>query len=592
MDFAAALSQVEIFSGLPADALATLAESAQMLTLASGEALYAEGEPPRQLYVLIHGRLQVTARGKLLGYVNRHELVGEMGVVAAEARNASIRALRDCMLLSIPASTFMIFMRSQPDCLVQLTRLVIARGRQYQTLRQVSANAKGGTLALIPAAAGVPAVQLAEALTAHMQGWPETRLITSAHVNSVFGDGSAQTPLDGSEEDTRLRSWLADLEHTHRFILYAADNGHDPWSLRCLRQADRILMLAESSATPEPVPVLNTLQAGSLVTPVELVLLRPEGDAAPNTLAWCRATGARAHYFVHPWAKAEIAALARQISGRGIGLVLGGGGARGFAHIGLVRALEQLQIPVDIVGGTSMGAFVSALLACGFDSVEMSHIAHETFVARNFLNDYTLPKVSLIRGERFHARLTSIFGSRRIEELRRSYYCISTNLTTGLPMVHDQGHLASWVGTSMSVPGVAPPIAFEGDLLCDGGIVNNLPTDVMQHLERGVIIACNVSNNGDIRAPGAGLGEPDQLALLNWKSDTRAPTLTEILMRTATLTSDTVTQQASIERADTYIRMPIEDIGMFDWQRLDELIERGYEHALTLLTPLRDNLLR
>jgi NTE family protein len=144
----------------------------------------------------------------------------------------------------------------------------------------------------------------------------------------------------------------------------------------------------------------------------------------------------------------------------------------------------------------------------------------------------------------------------------------------------------------MSVPGVAPPIAFEGDLLCDGGIVNNLPTDVMQHLERGVIIACNVSNNGDIRAPGAGLGEPDQLALLNWKSDTRAPTLTEILMRTATLTSDTVTQQASIERADTYIRMPIEDIGMFDWQRLDELIERGYEHALTLLAPIRENLLR
>lgn len=592
MDFAAALSQVEIFSGLPADALATLAASAQTLTLASGEALYAEGEPPRHLYVLVHGRLQVTARGKLLGYVNRHELVGEMGVIAAEARNASVRALRDCLLLSIPASAFMIFMRSQPDCLVQLTRLVITRGRHYQNLRQASASAQGGTLALIPAAPGVPAVQLAEALTAHMQGWPQTRLVTSAHVDSLFGAGSAQTPLDGGADDTRLRRWLADLEHRHHFILYAADNGHDPWSLRCLRQADRILMLAESGSAPEPVPVLHALQAGGLVAPVELVLLRPEGDAAPHTLAWCRATGARAHYFVHPWAKAEIAALARQISGRGIGLVLGGGGARGFAHIGLVRALEQLQIPVDIVGGTSMGAFVSALLACGFDSVEMSHIAHETFVARNYLNDYTLPKVSLIRGERFHARLAAIFGARRIEELRRSYYCISTNLTTGLPMVHDQGSLATWVGTSMCVPGVAPPIAFEGDLLCDGGVVNNLPTDVMQHLERGVIIACNVSSNGDIRAPGAGIGEPDQRALLNWKSDTRAPTLTEILMRTATLTSDTVTQQASIERADTYIRMPIEDIGMFDWHRLDELIERGYEHALTLLTPLRENLLR
>lgn len=104
-----------------------------------------------------------------------------------------------------------------------------------------------------------------------------------------------------------------------------------------------------------------------------------------------------------------------------------------------------------------MGAFIAALVACGFDSVEMTHIAYETFVARNYLNDYTMPRVSLIRGQRFHSRLHAIFGQRRIEELRQTYYCISTNLTTGQAVIHDQGELATWVGTSMSVPGVAPP---------------------------------------------------------------------------------------------------------------------------------------
>jgi NTE family protein len=287
-----------------------------------------------------------------------------------------------------------------------------------------------------------------------------------------------------------------------------------------------------------------------------------------------------------------LSALARQITGRGVGLVLGGGGARGFAHIGLVRALHQLQIPVDITGGTSMGAFVAAMVACGFDPVEMSHVARETFVNNNFLNDYVLPRVSLIRGKRFFNRLIDIFGERRIEELRRSFYCISTNLTSGATVVHDHGLLAAWVGTSMAVPGVAPPVAWEGDLLCDGGIVDNLPTDVMQALERGSIIACNVSQAGDIRAPGRGIGIPEPGALLEkWISDGVRPRFSEILLRTATLTADTLFRKDAIDRADVDIHMPVQDVGMFAWKRLDELVERGYEHGMERLGPLREQLL-
>lgn len=147
----------------------------------------------------------------------------------------------------------------------------------------------------------------------------------------------------------------------------------------------------------------------------------------------------------------------------------------------------------------------------------------------------------------------------------------------------------------MSVPGVAPPVAWHENLLCDGGVINNLPTDVMQNLERGAIIASNVSSHDDIRVPGIGLNEPDQSALLNWNKIIkdkllRAPRLAEILMRTATLASDTMIQAAAIERANLHIRMPIDGIGMFDWHRLDELVERGYEHALETLVPIRDTL--
>jgi NTE family protein len=592
IDYMASLHKVAVFSTLPIEAITAMAKMAQAQRLISGERLYRVGDPPRFLHILIHGRLQIRKEERVEGYINRYELLGEMGVIAAEARRSTVFALRDCLLLNLPASAFMALIRDYPDTLVALTRLIILRGRDAPHTQLQQANAAGGTLAVVPAIRDVPAMLLAEALTGHMSGWPETRVVSAAHVDSVFGDGFSRTPQDGSDADAKLCAWLASLELQHRFIMYVADNGTDTWSLRCLRQADRILLVAESGQKPRSTPVLETLREGGLVAPVELVLLRPIGDAAPHTLDWLDATGARAHYFIHPWAKPEIAALARQISGRGIGLVLGGGGARGLAHIGLIKALEQLGIPVDVVGGTSMGGFVAAMLACGFDSTEMIHIAHETFVAKNYLNDYTLPKVSLIRGERFHNRLNTIFGERRIEELRRTFYCISTNLTTGMPGVHDRGPLGSWVGTSMCVPGVAPPIAFEGDLLCDGGVVNNLPTDVMAQLERGIIIACNVAALGDMAAPGAGMDAPDQGALLNWQSEGEPPSLSEILMRTATLTSDTVTLQASIDRADIYLRMPIDDIGMFDWLRMDELVKRGYENGLEVLTPLREKLLR
>jgi NTE family protein len=236
-----------------------------------------------------------------------------------------------------------------------------------------------------------------------------------------------------------------------------------------------------------------------------------------------------------------------------------------------------------------MGAFLSALLALGLDSVEMVHTARETFVNNNFLNDYALPRVSLIRGRKFGARLSEIFGDRQVEELRRTFFCVSTNLTTGAPVVHDRGPLSLWVGTSMAVPGIAPPIAYEGELLCDGGVLDNLPTGVMQGLERGAIIACNVSTDGYLRAPGSGIGRPDPEALLRHGSMDTPPRLSEILVRSAMLSSATSVDLAA-ERADVYVRMPSQDFGMFDWKRIDELVELGYRYAMEQLAPVRDAL--
>ncbi len=583
MDLIDILHSLPLFAALPRERLEPLARQARLQRLGSGELLYQAGDTATEFHLLVHGRLQVMANGQALGQVSRGEPIGEMSVISGENRKADVRALRDSVVLALPAITLTNFLTEHPESHWQMTRLIIERARKSAVQVQ---RAKRGcqNIALIAASPGLPVLRLAEQWVRHLPAWPSTRLVTAAQIDTLFGDGTgdgaAQTATDHSADDLAISSWFAELEGQHAHLVFAAQQVDEPWLLRCLRQADRILVLASANDEPQMNAALLALQGQQRLAPVELVLLRPEGDSSPHTSAWCKATRARAHYYVRAGSADDLAALARQTTGRGIGLVLGGGGARGFAHIGLMRAMEQLQIHVDVVGGTSMGAFVAAMVACDFDSVEMTYIARETFVNHNYLNDYTLPRVSLIRGQRFHARLQAVFGARRIEELRRTFYCISTNLSTGHPVVHDYGGLATWVGTSMSVPGVAPPIAWEGDLLCDGGVVNNLPTDVMRGLERGLILASNVSSEDDIRAPGAGRGEPDQQALLNWKGKDRIPKLSEILMRSATLTSETITRDAAIARADIYLRMPVTDIGMFAWDQLDTLIERGYDYAM------------
>ena len=244
---------------------------------------------------------------------------------------------------------------------------------------------------------------------------------------------------------------------------------------------------------------------------------------------------------------------------------------------------------IDVAGGSSMGAFISALVACGYSSNEMLPLLRETFVTHNYLNDYMFPRIALIKGRKFLRRLREVFGEMQIEHLLLPFFCVSTNLTRGTAVIHDSGPLEIWLAASMSVPGIAPPVVWKGELLADGAVVNSLPTDVMQGLARGPIIASNVSTDGDIRAPG--IEGPDPEGLLTWTGPGEPPNLRDILFRTATLTSESGVQRRAAS-ADLYLRMPVTGIGMFEWKRMEEIIDRGYQFAKEKLEASADLLLR
>lgn len=566
------------------DALAReqLAAQAELVRLRGGENLFTAGAVADTLYIVATGRLRaVYPDGRVAGDIARLEPIGEIGLLTGETRGASVHALRTSELFAFSRDAFYAFAQQQPAALMAMTKVILSRLREPTREAKLRAARKTRCIAVVPASAAVNGPEFAAQL--HAALGPQAALVNAERAAAEIGPAAASTWAEAP-----LRDWLSRLEFRHPQLVFDA-SGAQGWSQTALRQADRVLVVADALTQPDRCAVTETLLRAGLRVPVEVVLLRGEGISAASTLAWKAALFAESHYFVRPQVSADIASLARQITGYGMGLVLGGGGARGFAHIGLLKALQELNMPVDVCGGASMGAFVAALHASGRDIQNITEVVRDTFVHRKLLNDYVLPRVSLIGGKKFRQHLRSIFGEARVEHLRTPFFCVSTNLTRGSCEVHKQGIVADWLAASMCIPGLAPPVGYKGGLLADGAVINSLPTDVMQDLARGPIVASDVSTEGAISAPSAQGEDPDFEAVFQRGQDGQRVGIVDVLFRTTSLTSESGTK-ARAERADLYLRMPVGSMKTFDWPLLDQIIDKGYRHAINHLPGLLSKL--
>ncbi|WP_420427842.1 patatin-like phospholipase family protein [Algiphilus sp.] len=573
MDVRSCLSSSPLLGQLPAVALDALTAEAVTVSLRGGDTLFEAGDPTDAVYLVAVGRLRIALPHAPVD-IAAGDLVGEVGALTDEARTATASALRDTLLLKIDAEAFRRVLSRHEDAQRALLRMVVARLRGAHSGRspqQRSAHA----VTVLPLTedadyAGV-ARALAQSLAAELRG--HVPLLDRQAVDRDLGPGAAQTRFDAGAANARLVSWLQALEGDTAHLVAAADGVPEPWTLRVARQADRILLVAGDG--PLHTDTLQALETAATPAPRELVLCGAKARAAELMAR----SGAGFLHHCDPKQPQTLRRLARQVAGKATGLVLGGGGARGFAHIGLLRALEEAKLDIDMIGGTSMGAFIAALHAQGASPQAMRDICDDVFVQNNHLNDWVIPRVSLIRGRKFLNKLRSVLGEGLIEDLPIPFYCVSTNLTRGQPQVHREGKLASWVGTSMCVPGIAPPVVYQGELLADGAVVNSVPVDTMHHMDRGPVIACDVGAPGELSLPG--IKGPAPEALLKARRSKR-PQLSDILMRMTTMTSD-LRLEENARHADLFLRMPVDTVNMFSWDALDETIEAGYAHACKVL---------
>ncbi|HTT85538.1 MAG TPA: patatin-like phospholipase family protein [Rhizomicrobium sp.] len=571
----ARLRSFPLLRDLSEPALKRLLAQATWFGLPGGTLLPRDGENDRALFLVVTGSLGVfaetgKAERRLVAHVAAGETVGEMSLISGEPHSAEFVALRDTELLRISREGFEALMARHPHVVLNLMRILVRRVQE--SLRR-PAESRPSTVAIVPLQEGLSEEPIARQLA-----------------DALVDMGSRAAVLDAKAAE-HAADWFNSFETAHEIVIYRGDSPNSAWTHLCVRQADRIFLLARADRPlpdhPFEMPAFKA-RAGSLP---ELLLLHqgtvtrglPKQFSLRNRIF-------ESHHHLRAGESGDIRRLARFVAGRAVGLVLAGGGARGYAHIGVIKALMEAGVPFDHLGGTSMGAVIAAGLASEWGLDELIARMRDAFVERNPLSDFTLPLIALLRGKKVSERLQEHFGDVRIEELPKPFFCVSSDLTTGRILVHRAGPLWRALRASVALPGILPPVSHHGHLLVDGGVMNNLPVDVMAAQARGPVIASDVTGEVDFYVTDSRYGERPVWWLL-WQRMRGSPSIVSILMRSGTVGSE-AQRRVVREQADLLFEPPLPQIGLRDWHALEQAIAEGYAHARTRIdqhgVPLSD----
>jgi NTE family protein len=559
------IGRIPLFAHMNDAQRATLAANLRWICLPGGQYLFRAGEVADALYLLRSGSLGVfDGATDLIRQVSADDSVGEISLLSGEPLRYNVRALRDSELLRLDRSLFEHLVERHPRAMLEVSRQAIDRLLRRE--RHVEPPDKPRTFAILPVDNSVPvrglAIQLAQALEAY---------------------GSCMV-IDAEHGTNRGSDWFAEREAQVQFVIYLDSTGDASWRLRCLRQADVLLLPALAAQPAHPWPEAAPGHPARVRhRPRHLLLIHPAHRVLPGAARRWRAEFSGELHHHHICGEADIARIARLISGHARGLVLAGGGARGLAHLGALRALREAGHDFDAIGGTSIGAIIGAGVANMWSIEDMMRIYYEAFVRGKPLSDWTLPFVALTRGRRAAVMLRRAFGAIDIEDLERPFFCVSTNLSGEGRVVHRHGPLWLWLRATSSIPGILPPVLHRGQVYVDGALVDNLPTDVMA--EDGIAHITAVAIRADIalHATTEEFATPPWWRL--WIRQRRGlgwPGIVSTLTRAAMVNSEE-TSLHCIERADLLITPPLEHVSMLDWKDWQLAVDAGYQETIRVL---------
>ena len=566
-DLRAKLAELSLLDGIDRHLLDTIGSEFEWFSLPGGQTLFHEGDNDDSLYILLSGRLGAFVRNEegkdtLIRQMVSGETVGEMAVLSGEPRSATVVTLRDSEILQLKKAAFTRLIEAHPKALRFITDLLVRRLREPRSTGESQAPK---TIAVIPLAPLLPTSNFIRSLE-----------------KAFLGLGTKTCVLD-KDSGSRPIEWFNALEEAFGMVLYQAEFEPSAWTRLCLRQADRLILLVHNA---QQIVAYSSLIESILEdprrTPCELVLLH-DGDGiagSTETATLLKRFDALMHN-VRSGVPRDFRRLARQLSGRAIGLVLSGGGARGLAHVGVIRALREAGMELDLFGGASIGSVVGAGAALEWDDQELAERMRAAFSDANPTNDYTLPIISLVRGRKASRFLREHFGDHQIEDCPCPYFNVSTNLTTGRLRVHRTGPIWRSLRASTAIPGVLPPVVDGSDVLVDGGLLNNLPFEIMSAMHRGQIVAVNVSRDRFIKAS---IDDLDRRPLWQLARHARrgTPNIFTLLVAVGSLSG--MRKSKSLQHSvDLLIEPEMPTVGLLDWKLFNLAVEAGYRCTMEIL---------
>ncbi|XP_007898535.1 patatin-like phospholipase domain-containing protein 7 isoform X2 [Callorhinchus milii] len=609
------------------------------MAVEAGRALYRQGDKSDCTFIVLNGRLRSVImkddkKKELAGEYGRGDLIGVVEALTHQPSATTVHAVRDSELAKLPEGALNSIKRRYPQV---VTRLIHLLGQKILgSLQQVNGPLTGrglgihtvgnkwdsvvnpasnlSTVAILPVTEDVPITAFTLELRHALSAIGPVLLLNS----DVIKDRLGSAALDSIHE-YRLSSWLGQQEDIHRIVLYQSDSTMTPWTQRCIRQADCILIVGLGEQEPTVGELERMLEITAVRALKQLILLHKEDGPPPartvewlNMRSWCSGhlhlccprrvfSRKRLPKLLEMYQRvsekppdrhSDFSRLARVLTGNSIALVLGGGGARGCSQVGIIRALHEAGIPIDLVGGTSIGSFVGALYAeernFNRTKTRASQWAKEMMSFFKKVLDLTYPITSMFSGSSFNSSISNTFKDKQIEDLWIPYFNITTDITASAMRVHTDGSLWRYCRASMSLSSYLPPLCDpkDGHLLMDGGYINNLPADVARSMGAKIVIAIDVGSQDETDLTNYG----DSLSgwwllwkrLNPWAEKVKVLNMAEIQTRLAYVCC--VRQLEVVKNSDycEYIRPPIDRYRTLEFGKFNEIAEVGYQHGKTL----------
>ena len=550
----------------------------------SGTLLYRQGDASDCMHFIITGRLEVWVRDRhgdrrLVTHLSSGDCVGELSLLTGDPRSADVVVIRDAVLARLGRDDYDAMLRQYPDAGLNIARFALRKLRQGTT----EFVPKVRNITLVPLDPRVPIAEFGRRLELALLRFGSTRYLDSSLAKARRAAGEATRGVDDDRFTDRL---LDRSEQARRFVICEADAELSPWTRKCVAHADRVLFVGNASHAPALTPVEAALLDPALgntlaFTQKELVLLHASRRDPPSgTAAWLASRDGYRHSHVAWQGSRDFHRLARLLSGNAVTLVLGGGGARGLAEIGAIRAIREVGVPIDAVGGTSIGAIIGALVALDWMDEAILQSCKHAFVDDRPLHDITVPVFSLLSGKKLARTLHHYIGDVDIEDLWQPYFCVSSNLSESRVHVHHRGRLWQAMQASAALPGLLPPTIANGHLHVDGGVLDNLPVGIMKRFIGGRTIAVEATVKVEYAVDAAQFPSPlDYLRVRMTRRGRNAlPTLPNLLIK-STLLGGASGRNELREGADLYINPPVRAFGFLDWDAIYAIVDVGYRHA-------------